>query len=224
MTFLELCQRVRQEAGISGTGPAAVTGQTGESKRIVDWVQSAWQDIQMMRPNWRWMRASFSFNTVSDDYDYTSAQAGIASRFSSWDEESFKIYLTSLGTSDQVELERWPYEDFRRIFLTGPQTANRPACFTIGHDLSILLGPKPNGIYTVSGEYRKSIQTFSANTDVPEMPADYHMAIVYRALMMYARYDAAGEIYADAYTNLKRFINLLELNQLPPVEMADPLC
>ena len=49
MTFLELCRRLAREVDASGSGPSAVTGQTGENRRIVDWVASAWQDIQLQR-------------------------------------------------------------------------------------------------------------------------------------------------------------------------------
>jgi len=35
MNFLQLAQRVRQEAGISGDGPVSVVNQTGEMKRVV---------------------------------------------------------------------------------------------------------------------------------------------------------------------------------------------
>jgi hypothetical protein len=49
------------------------------------------------------------------------------------------------------------------------------------------------------------------------------MAIVYRALMLYGRYEAAAEIYQDADTNYKRIMRRVDLNQLPDIELAEPL-
>ena len=46
MNFLSLCQRLRSEARIPGTGPSSVTGQTGELAKIVEWITTAYEDIQ----------------------------------------------------------------------------------------------------------------------------------------------------------------------------------
>lgn len=220
MTFLELCQRVRQEAGISGTGPSSVVSQSGENKRIVDWVNSAWEDIQLARPDWFWMRSDFSFQTVVDQYAYTPVQAGIASRFSNWDTDSISTYLTSTGVADESGLNYIDYASYRDQFLTGVQTASRPIACSISPVLSLLIGYRPNAVYTVHGEYFKAPQTLSAGTDTPEMPSQFHMAIVYRALMLYARYEAAAEIYSDAELNYRRLIKRIELSQLPDISTA----
>jgi hypothetical protein len=223
MTFLEICKRVRQEAGISGSGPSSVVGQTGEMKRIVDWVNTAWEDVQLSRPNWNWMRAGFSFQTVTGDYDYTAAEAGIATRFSQWDVDTIKSYRTSQGVGAEFELGELAYSRYRSIYLTGPQPSGTPICFALAPDRKLLLGPNPDGIFTVSGEYWKSPQVLVVDADVPEMPADYHMLIVWQALESYAFYESATEVLARAEKYSKRYKYRLELNQLPDVMMADPL-
>ena len=80
-TYLEICKRVRQEAGIAGTGPASVLNQTGEYKRVVDWVASAWEDLQNKRSDWLWMQGDFTFVTIASQDSYTPVEAGIATRF-----------------------------------------------------------------------------------------------------------------------------------------------
>lgn len=221
MTFLELCKRVSRECGIAGTGPAAVTGQSGEASRVVNWVISAYDDLQIKRPDWYWLRGSFSFATTADDGRYTSSDAGIASRFQDWDLASLRLYLTS--TSDEQELCFVPYDKFRSQYLVGPQTSSRPYHFSVSPAKELLLGPAPNDTYTVSGEYYKAPQTLAADSDEPELPSRYHMAIAYRAMMMYARFESASEIYEDANTNYKRLVRAIELNQLPGIEMGAPL-
>lgn len=223
MTFLELCKRVRQEAGVSGSGPATVVGQVGEMKRIVDWVNSAWEDVQLARPDWYWMRASFNFTTTLNDEQYSSTDVGIATRFSMWDINSFRIYDTTVGVNDQIELPFIRYTDYRDVYMTGPQVTSRPYEFTIAPNLDLLLGPKPNGTFRIDGDYYKSPQTLSADADIPELPSQFHMIIVYRALMLYARYEAAAEIYGDAEMNYRRLMRRLELNQMPDSYPAEPL-
>jgi len=221
MNFLQLCQRVAREVGVPGTGPASVSSQTGELARIVNWVRTAWEDVQTDRPDWLWMRDSFSFVTTLSDRQYSPADCGIATRFSSWDSESLRIYRQS--QNDEMALYWMPYAEFRATYIVGPQTTNQPLHATLATNRDLLLGPTPDDAYTINGEYRKSPQELAADADEPEIPSEYHMMIVYRAMMMYARYNSAPEIYEDAAANYKRIKSRLEWNQLPDVDTAGTL-
>lgn len=223
MNYLEICKRVRQEAGIAGTGPSAVTNQTGEYKRIVDWCASAWDDLQMLRNDWRWMNETFSFVTIADQDTYTPAQAGIASRFRRWDRDNMGIYTTTTGVADELDLDYMPWEVWRTIFRRGTNTAQRPTTVTTLPDQSLGLGYKPTAGYTVRGEYWKSVQELADDSDTPEMPDEYHMAIVYRALMMYGRFMAAGEVYDDAERNYNRILDAIISTQAPEILIGGAL-
>ncbi len=59
-TFLELVQRTASECSVSLTGPSAVTGQTGRLGQVVNWVNSAWMDVQTRHDDWKFMRGSFT--------------------------------------------------------------------------------------------------------------------------------------------------------------------
>ena len=188
---------------------------------MVNWTASAWDDIQLERPDWYWMRSSFTFTTVGGTRLYSPSDAGIASRFSMWDTNSLRIWR--LSKTDEIELPFLAYEDFRQSYLIGQEIQNQPLYYTIDPQLNLLLGPIPDGVSTVTGEYFKSVQSLADSADVPEMPSQFHMAVVYRALMFYARYEAAGEIYTDAQANYKRFLRRMELNQLPDVVIEGTL-
>lgn len=220
-TFLQLAQRLRQEAGVSGTGPSSVVSQTGEMLRIVDWVRMAWTDIQMARQDWDWLREDFSFSTVSDQRSYTPAEAGIASRFGRWNLNA--VGISTGPQSDETLLAPMSYASFRSTFMIGPQTTGRPIVVTSMPDQSLGLGYTPNAVFTVRGEYWKSLQTLSADGDTPEAPAQFHDAILYRALMLYARYESAAEIYSDADMNYRRWMGLLQDHQTPMAEMPGTL-
>lgn len=228
MNFLELAKRLVVEAGISGNGPASVINQTGEMKRVVGWICSAYEDLQLTHEDWFFLRGTFSFVTTPDKFRYTPVEAGIThpvmgtSRFLGWDINSMAISNTG-EAHDQSLLNFISYQQYRDHYLQSVMTSSRPLVISVSPSLELLLGDKPNRGYTITGEYYKKPQILVNNIDVPELPSQYHMAIVYRALMLYARFEAAGEIYQDAEMNYKRFLNKIRRNQLPKIDIADAL-
>ena len=50
------------------------------------------------------------------------------------------------------------------------------------------------------------------------------MAIVYRAMMMYGRFTAAGEVFNDGEQNYRRILTALVRNQTPMVRMGGHWC
>ena len=77
MNFLELAQRLHTEAALAGTAPAAVTGQTGMNLKLVNWINTAYENIQELHDTWFFRRADFSFSTIAGTANYTPAAAGI---------------------------------------------------------------------------------------------------------------------------------------------------
>lgn len=226
MTFLQLASRLRQEVGGAGTGPSAVTNQTGESKRIVDWIATADEDIQRSRNQWRFMRSGFTVNTVANTaaYAYTSctdttASAAIAT-FREWVKDSFKIYLSSAGVGSETPLDFIDYDDWYALYSTGTQTASVPAEFTVLNNLSFSLGPKPDAVYVVTGEYQKAVVTMDSDGDTPLYPSEYHMLPVYRAMMSYGRYTGATEVYQEGQMRYRELMAEMERTQLPDLELA----
>jgi hypothetical protein len=230
MNNLQLCQRLRQECGIPGTGPATVVSQTGESRRLVDWIAQAWNDIQLMEPNWKWMRREFTVNTVASDdlYSYgdctdTTDSAPIT-RFSRWyapcDDTPFLLYLTSAGVGTQRRMTYWEWNDFKQIYKIATQNPGFPGVVSIDPNDKIRLGPKPNDIYTLSGDYQMSPQTLAVDADTPEMPAQFHMTIVFEAMKKYAAFAGAPEVYERAKLEGGPLMLALAANQLPPVHFG----
>lgn len=226
MDYLALCQRLRQEVGASGTGPTSVVSQTGEYQLLCNYIAQAWTEIQEEHSAWNWMRKSFTFNTVANQQGYAPAAAPLSlTDFASWDEDTFRLYRTATGVSDEQYLTWMPYQSFRDLYQFGTQrtTYQRPIAFAIAPDKQILLGNAPDAIYTVVGEYIKTPQTLSANDDIPEMPTRFHMAIVYRAMWHYGHYDASPEIVARGDALYRDMLVRLELDQLPPMGLAGAL-
>ena len=221
-TFLELCQSLRQECGVSGTGPTAVTSQTGMNKKLVDWINRAWKEVQSARPDWLWMRKSFSFSTIASTGNYTASGISLTD-VGNWYRYTFRVYLTSGGVAGEVDLPWIPYDDWRDGYGIGEQVEDFPICFTIKPDKSLQIAPIPNSIYTISGEYRQSAQSLSANADEPGLPAEFHNLIIYKAMMFYGAHEGAPDVYADGKEQYRILRNAMILDQTSPMEDAEPL-
>jgi hypothetical protein len=193
MNYLLLCQDTVRESGtISGdTAPSTVTGQSGRLLKVVTWVAKSWTKIQNLHDDWLWMRAEFSQPTVAGSAKYTSDSWNLT-RWSRWitDDCSVSLYKTSLGVMDEGGLTLIDWQTWRVRYGRGAQVQGRPREYAISPVGEFCLGPIPDTIYTVRGEYQKSAQLLSANSDVPELPdASLHTVITWNALLLLAQFD-----------------------------------
>jgi len=221
VNFLSICQRLRQEAGLSGTGPASVLGQVGEMKRIVDWASSGYEDIQNLHATWCFLRTDFSFSTIANTQDYTPTAVALTD-FSEWIKNDIRIYSSA---ADESQLEYHPWDVFRQAFLYGAQRTQtgRPSVVTVKPNNALALWALPDGVYTVNGEYYKSAQVMAANADTPVIPTKYQMIIVWKALMHYGAYAGAEEKYAHGSNEYKKLLSMLEYEQLEDFTYGEPL-
>lgn len=232
-TFLALAQKLRQETTDSGTGPSTVVGQTGELRRFVDWTADAWTELQQESEWWKWMRKSFTCPTVVGTGEYGYSAAGFVdtvstppvTRFSRWycGRYDWKIYLTSAGVAGERFLIPLEWERFKFLYRKGAQTNNPPVYVSIDPAMNFCLGPKPDAIYTVSGDYQIGPQTLAIDVDIPEMPTRFHNLIVYDAMLKYGGNRVAVEAMVRANTESKALRAALECNQLPMMTRGQPL-
>lgn len=235
-TFLELCQKGRREAGMaSTTGPSDVTGQTGQLEKLVNWIADSWSDLQTRHPDWRWMRCGFTVNTAAstDTYAYddctdTKTSTAIA-RFAAWWAHDrlnpFKCYLTSGGVSGQYRLIYLPYEAFKLRYKFGAQQSQtgQPIHVSVDDDDQIVLGPNPDAVYTVTGDFQRGPQILEANGDTPDFPSRFHDLIVWNAIVRYAVDSVAPEKLAQANLLGAPLLRALEFSQRPKMRLGRPL-
>lgn len=221
-TYLQLCTYLRQQTSDVGTGPSAVTSQTGELARIVTWIDNAWTELQQEK-EWRWMRKSFTVSATSGDGDYAytdctdTVSLAAISRFSYWYKHTFKCYLTSAGVGGEYALRWLPWDEFRRIYRYGTQTNGPPVHVSEDPTQKFVLGPKPDATYTVTGDYQIGPQVLTADGDIPEMPTRYHMLIVYEAMLKYGGHRVAPEVMMRAATEGARLRSALGRDMLPQI-------
>lgn len=225
MNFLQLAQTLRQEAGASGSGPADVVGITGESKRLVDWINRAWLEIQGMHDVWDFMREQFSFEIPQADGQISPVDAGITD-FRFWHRDTFRCQKTAIGIQDEQWLVEWEYQTFRNTYRFNLQRdlQGRPVVFAVfpnGKD--IMFGPLPDTAYTVVGEYQRRPSSMVSAADEPDLPEHLQIAIVYKALEYYGYYESAAEVVQRAKTQFVAIKAQLEREMLPSVYLGDPL-
>lgn len=219
MNFLQLCNRLKVKARVTGSDMTAVTDQAAEFARLVLFINEAWMDLQMTRPDWKWMRNSMTFPTVAGQATYTLAQIEATgsgfSNFGNWDLETLRCYTTSVGTNDETELDWMPYDIWRNTYQMGATrtTETRPNEFTITPAHGIGLGCTPAAGYTISGDYYKVATEMEATTDTPSLPSQFHMAIVYRAMMFYGVSESAPEVYDEGKTEFDRMLSRIMLHE-----------
>jgi hypothetical protein len=229
MNFLQLVQRVRRKCRVSGTGPSTVIDQNEEYARLVDFTNEAWSDLQLMRSDWAWMRASMSFPTVAGQAEYTLAQIQSTgsgfSNFGNWDLKTFRQYNTAAGTNSEVFMGFMEYENWRDVYQLSSmrQATSAPLDFTQTPLLGIGLGPVPLVGYTITGDYFKVATEMSLDADIPPLPSQFHMAIVYRAMMLHGASEAAPEVYDDGKMNFDRMMRIIDQQQLPVLTTAGAL-
>ena len=171
--------------------------------------------VQMMRENWRWMRASTTFNTVIGQAGYSLSQAA-ATDCANWKVDGFRLYTTATGTSDEQCLTFLEYDDWRDRYEFGSirSQTSRPQEITVKPDNSLAVGMAPNAVYTVVAEYFRNPTTLSADADDPTtntnaLPERFSMLLVYMVMMAYASYESAPEVAMRAAPEVRRLTCML---------------
>lgn len=236
MNRLALAQRLQIECGVSGTLSTTI-GQTGSLGRLVNWIDAAWNDIQTEHEDWEFLRSSnllgggVSFTSVAGQASYPlGTGAGtvglLATSFGTWDRYSFRNYTTSVGTGNEMFLDPIPYDSWRDGYMLGAMRAvqTRPVAVAIGPDKSVCLGPPTAVGYTITGDYFTAPTAMATDTDSPTgLPAQFHMAIVYKAMMKYATYESAPEVMTGGQNGYNPLFNELEARYAPEVTTAPAL-
>jgi|ERR1700741_421953 len=149
---------------------------------------------------------------------FTGTQSGTHTMSSN----NTSIYI---GLASEIFMSYRDYDIWRDIYQYGSlrQTQTRPYEMTITPDKSIGLGPFPISGYTVVGDYFTVPSYMTANTDIPAMPTQFHMAIVYKALVSYGRYEEDSFIIQLAERELKSFMRKLSSTRLAEVRTCGAL-
>jgi hypothetical protein len=224
MNLLQLTNQTRVECGVSGPTLSSVQNLSGESARILAWVQQAWIDVQTSKEDWLFLREPFEFNTVAQQWEYTAADTGLTN-FGNWKRDSFRASSVNNLYRDEQLLNYMDWTTYRNLYRYANMrnTYARPVVVSITPNKDLAFGSTPDQIYTINGEYYTQPVGLSADTDIPGIPDRFHMVIVYRAMMYYAGYEAAPEVLTRGEFEYRRLYSRMEIDQLPTIVSGPPL-
>lgn len=230
MNYLQLAQRLSSEVGASGNGPSSVIGQTGSNLRLVNWIASAWLEIQGLHNTWNWMRKPFQWESIENVGDYLPADltntltGDLMTDLRYWYKDTFRCQKKSIGIQDEQWLVEWEYYVFRNTYRFNLQVNGRPVVFAENpQGKAIELGQIPNDVYLITGEYQKKAYSLVNNDDLPDIPESYHMMIVFKAMISYGMFEAASEVVQRGQAQYQNLLTQLEREQLQEVYLGNPL-
>lgn len=236
--FLTLCQNAARECDLAGTGPTTVVDQVGKLGDIVRWMRNGYIELQTKKNgHLKFLRHGFTLATVDTQQSYASTActdsttALAIDRFGLWairnKHNPAKIYKTSAGVGAQTWMTWLPYDDFMALYGLGSQVDSHPHFITVDPQENILLGPTPDDIYTVTSEYYRSPEVMGnvndTNTEVPELPTQFHQLLVYMTMDKYAGKQSAPEIKVRMKDEYQLLLRAFLAHQGQPLRRGRPL-
>ena len=140
------------------------------------------------------------------------------------------VYMSSSGKAfsgarSEIFMNVWSYDDWRDTYLYGAMRSayTRPIVVAKVPDNTLACGPITSAGYTLVGDYYRVPSEMTAATDEPSLPEQFHMAIVYKAMMYYGASEAAPEVYDDGAAQYKAILAQILRTQTRPMRLAGAL-
>lgn len=206
MDYLQLVNRLIQETDM-GDAIGSVKDQEGDYRLAVGWIQDAWTSIQRNRYEaWEFMRSVGSKELEPGKSFYTWSEMGTEVGRLRGD----ILELTASGGAPSGV----------RIYAStdsvGQHFAHqgRPMGCAMSSE-GVHFVPTPDSAYTAKFRYLKKFQILREDNDIPTLPEEYQMAIVWKAMVDYARFEGNEwrVLRSDAKDSLSEVYQSM-LNQL----------
>ena len=173
MNFLEIVKKANIFSGLQGEIDSVLSVR-GLQKTLVEFVKTAYVDIQNVSEYWSWRYKSVIIPWNSSSTLYTDPTV----------EKWTKLFYDS-GNLRFIEYEDW--------IMDAPTTVSVPQTFTIVPESNgIIINPVGSAMLVNARAYR-AIDELSTNSQVPIIPAGYQMIIAYKAAIdmadMVGNYD-----------------------------------
>ena len=237
MDFLTLVKRLATESGTElaakiddvATTEAAGYGQTTEHRsRLVEWINTAWLEVQEDQDQW-----DFMVGRIQVDISAGITEVPIGTLVNAAESETIYdtlvpfvatmepryIWLVDNSTSQPVKNKCYfviPEQFFGELDRHNGDTVGTPPRFSINRNNCIVFDTTTNHAnYALNIEFKKLPHQMVANTELPrDLPSKHHMLIVYKALTYYAGFDESGPQFQRAAKLYRDKMNKLRLNEL----------
>lgn len=209
MTYLELCVRVREESGVSGTGPASTINQIGVLAKIVGWVRDADLDIKRFKNDWKFLWRRTQSALVLGQQSYTAIDLSLS------DLKDLSRFWVNGQLVRVVDWDEW-------VDRYEPQGTGQglPQVVTIAPDGSFMFYPVPDSAYSTRVDYFKMPVALSGDSDVSVIPTAYHDCIVQKALIYYGIFEEDQALIQLATMQYEQKLSELCRDYLPKMGFA----
>jgi len=129
------------------------------------------------------------------------------------------------GMASEIFMSYIEYDRWRNAYEYGAlrQVATRPNEVTITPLQALAFGPIADAGYTIVGDYYSVPSELAASTDIPAIPIQFHMAIIYKAMLAYGMYEAASEVVQRATMEMDKWMRRIHTDQMPEIEIGSAL-
>lgn len=199
-TYLDLSRLLVSELGVAGgSGPSAVTGQTGELKNIVQWVAEADVYIQNLWDDWRFLWTHVTGQVATQGSDTIAYVTDLA-------EPVHDGLVLNAGLTTAYKPEWMDWAQFRSRYGTTPKrTASRVVHWSVSPDQVIHLSHLVGADQAWSLDYYRQPVRMAANGDRSPIPEAMDRIIIARAAIIYGTREDAPEIvtgYSGEYADI----------------------
>lgn len=202
--FLTLVRTLARESGIAD--PRAVITVNSDTETVANlaaWINEGAEAISLSNPSWPWLRKIATGSTLVGVANYSATYFGL-SDFSAWPFSEGSLWIDGRELRPLTEL------DFDRKFPPGgPATTGVPIFYKLRGLNELVLGPTPSEAKPVTAYYMASYRKLTADTDIPDIPPNHHMAIVWRALMLAADANESASLRQTAQASYSKALDAL---------------
>jgi len=196
MTYLNLMnsvlRRLREEETSSVTSTTYV-------KMVGDFINDA-KTLVGQAADWSALRETITISTAASDNTYSLTDGG----------DNIKV-MSMLNNTDNCFMEYQTKDWFNEQLYISSAAEGTPRYFTYNGldsngDTQILVGPTPDGVYSIRVDTVKRQADLSANTDellIPAMPV-IHLAV---ALLARERGETGGTSTAEYFTIANQYLS-----------------
>lgn len=223
MNWLQLTQRLKLESGRTGPNITTLVGLPENYQRLASWIADRWIELQRRPHGWSFMREELTGAIVSGTRGYLATGLdAAASSFGRWLPPATEGYEVRCETAPgQGWALRWmPWERFRASFELSEHQPGEPVYYSIAPDDRLYVGPTPLANRTIRASYYRAPEAFADGGSEPTMGSEFHMILVWAALMDVASFDAAPEVYTRAVTNFENIDTDLRARYAPQISVG----
>jgi hypothetical protein len=187
--------------------------------KIVNWVLAAHEEIQLKHTNWKFDWASVSQALTDGVEFYTPEDWSVSAR--SWDWTGAYVYKTAETPAARTWLDRTEYDLYRQIRV--PASKGRPVHITWAPDKKLGFYPIPEAGLMFVGDYYRKPEVMTDNASIPRIPSEYHMAIVWRAVALWAASEENPGLMQTATMNFNALMMKMENTELDGPYVSETL-